>query len=266
MQVEPLRGRLFLDADGVAGPPVVVVNEAFAAKFWPGENALGKRIRVMEGHVPGPWLTLVGVVPDVLQNFRQNLQRDPLIYLPFAEKPERQVFLVARTRVPPASLADAFRREVQHLDEDLAVYDVRTVDNRIAESRLTVTLFGAICSIFAGVATVLAAIGLYGVIAHTVSQRTQEIGLRMALGATRRDIVRLVLAQGIRPLVPGLAIGLLLALAAARLLRVVLVGVSPSDPLTFVGIVIVLAFAAALGCLVPALRAMRVDPLIALRL
>jgi putative ABC transport system permease protein len=265
MQVQPRRGRLFLDADGVAGPPVVVVNENFAAKFWPGEDALGKRVRVLEEHFPGPWLTVVGVVPDILQNFRPNLQRDPLIYVPYAEKPDRQVFLVARTLVPPATLADAFRREVQRVDENLAVYEVRTLENRIAESRLTVSLFGAICSIFAGVATVLAAIGLYGVIAHAVSQRTQEIGLRMAVGASRRDIVRLVLTQGIRPLVPGLAIGLLLALAASRLLRVALVGVSPNDPVTFVGIVMVLTSAVALGCIVPARRATRIDPLIALR-
>ena len=265
MQVQPRLGRLFLDADGVAGPPVVVVNESFAAKFWSGEDALGKRVRLLEDHLPGPWLTVVGVVPDILQNFRKNLQRDPLIYMPYAEKPDRQVFLFARTLVPPATLADAFRREVQHVDENLAVYEVRTLENRIAENHLTVSLFGAICSIFAAVATVLAAIGLYGVIAHAVSQRTQEIGLRMAIGASRRDIVRLVLAQGIRPLAPGLAIGLLLALAASHLLRVALVGISPNDPLTFVGIVIVLTSAVAFGCIVPARRATRIDPLIALR-
>jgi ABC-type antimicrobial peptide transport system permease subunit len=114
-----------------------------------------------------------------------------------------QVFLVARTGVPPATLTDAFRREVQRVDENLPVYDVRTLENRIAEGRLTVSMFGAICTIFALVATLLAAIGLHAVIAHAVSQRTREIGLRMAIGATRRDIVRLVFAQGIRPLVPG---------------------------------------------------------------
>jgi len=265
MQVQPRRGRLFVDADGAAGPAVAVVNESFAEKFWAGKDALGKRVRVMVGKLPGPWLTVVGVVPDILQNFRQNLERDPLIYLPFAEKPEQQAFLVARTRVPPATLAGAFRREVQRLDENLAVYDVRTLENRIAEGRLTVGLFSAICSIFAGIATVLAAIGLYGVIAHAVSRRSQEIGLRMALGATRRDIVRLVLAQGFRPLAPGLAIGLVLALGTSQLLRVALVGVSPGDPWTVVGVLIVLSLVATLGCLVPALRATRVDPLIALR-
>jgi putative ABC transport system permease protein len=265
MQVQPRRGWLLLAADGVAGPPVIVVNESFAAKFWPGEDALGKRLRLIEDHTPGPWQTVVGVVPDILQNFRQNLQHDPLLYLPFAEKPERQVFLVARTRVQPGTLADPFRREVQRIDENLAVYDVRTLQDRIAESRLTVSLFGTMCAIFAGVAMLLAVIGLYGVTAHAVSQRRQEIALRMVVGATARDILRLVLAQAARPLVLGLTGGLLLALVVTRLLRVALVGVSPSDPLTFFGIVVVLTAAATLGCFLPTRRAMRVDPMIALR-
>ncbi len=175
------------------------------------------------------------------------------------------MFLIARTQVPPTTLANAFRREIQHLDENLALDDVRSLEERIAESRLTVSLFGAICTVFAGVATILAAIGLYAVIAHAVGQRTREIGLRMAMGASRVDVARLVFGPGIRPLAPGVAIGLLLALGVTRLLRTALVGVSPSDPLTFVGIVIVLTFAAALGCAVPARRAMRVDPMVALR-
>lgn len=265
MQVQPRHGRVFLDADGVAGPPVVVVNESFAAKFWPEADPLGKHIRLVDDHLPGPWLTVIGVVPDILQNFRQNVQRDPLVYLLFAQQPQRQVFLAARTQVPPANLSDAFRRQVQGLDEHLAVFDVRTLENRIAESRLTVSLFSGICTVFATVATILAAIGLYGVMAHAVSQRRQEIGLRIAIGATHRDVLRLVLAQGLRPLVLGLGIGLILSLAATRLLRVVLVGVSPSDPVTFAGIVLVLTCAAALGCFVPARRATRVDPLVALR-
>ena len=265
MQVQPQRGRLFKDSEGVAGTLVALVNENFAEKYWPGEEALGKRLRVKQEETFGPWLTVAGVVPDILQNFRHNLQRDPLIYLPFAEQPARQMFLVARTQVPPTTLANAFRSEVQRLDENLALDDVRSLEERIAESRLTVSLFGGICTVFAGVATILAAIGLYAVIAHAVSQRTREIGLRMAMGASRGDVARLVFGQGIRPLAPGVAIGLVLALMVTRLLRVALVGVSPSDPLTFAGIVLVLAIAAALGCAVPARRAMKVDPMEALR-
>ena len=278
MQVQPQRGRLFTDSDGVAGTPVALVNESFAEKYWPGEEALGKHLRVRAGsdmdvlqpatlreQTFGPWLTVAGVVPDILQNFRHNLQHDPLVYLPYAEQPARRMFLIARTQVQPTTLANAFRAEVQRLDENLALDDVRSLEERIAESRLTVSLFGGICTVFAGVATVLAAIGLYAVIAHAVSRRTREIGLRMAMGASRGDVARLVFGQGIRPLAPGVAIGLVLALMVTRLLRVALVGVSPSDPLTFVGIVLVLTIAAALGCAVPAQRAMKVDPMEALR-
>jgi len=266
MQVQARRGRLFLGADGQAGPPVAVVNETFAAKFWPGEEALGKRMRLMgESAAPGPWLLVVGVVPDILQNFREHLKHDPLVYLPFAEEPERQMFLVARTEVPPATLAGGFRREVQRMDANLAVYEVRTLDERIAESRLTVSLFGTMCTAFAVVATVLAAVGLYAVILQAVSQRTQEIGLRIALGATRGDIAGLVFRQGIPPLVPGLVIGLLLALGVTKVLRSLLMGVSPNDPAVFAGTVMVLLAAAVIGCVVPTRRAMRVDPIVALR-
>jgi putative ABC transport system permease protein len=265
IQVQPARGRVFLDGDGRAASPVAVVNESFAGKFWPGEEAVGKRVRVIEEDGAGRWLSVVGVVPDILQNGRQSLERDPLIYLPFAEDPKRQMFVFARTRVPPTSLAQSFRVQLQHLDENLAAYDVQTVDEHIAVSRLSVSLFGGMCTVFAAVATLLAAVGLYGVIAHAVSQRTREIGVRIALGAGRRDIMRLVFAQGIRPVVPGLAIGLMAAFAAARLVRGGLVEVAPADPLAFAGTIVVLLGAATLGCVVPARRAMRVDPMVALR-
>jgi predicted permease len=265
MQVQGQRGRLFSDSDGKAGPPVVIVNQAFAKKFWPGENALGKRIRTIEDDSKGPWLTVVGIVPDILQNFRELLKHDPLIYIPFAAKPERQMFLIARTEVPPATLSDTIRRELQEMDANLAAYEVYTLEDRIASHRLTVRLFGTICTVFAGVATALAAIGLYAVMLQAVSQRTQEIGLRMALGATRRDILALVFSLGIRPLLPGLIVGLFLALAASRVLRTLLLGVSSTDPVTFVGTVVVLLLAALIGCLVPARRATQVDPMVALR-
>jgi putative ABC transport system permease protein len=263
-QVGARRGRLFTDADGVSGPPVIIVNESFAAKFWPHGDALGQRLRLVDDS-PGPWLTIVGIVPDILQNSRNNLEHNSMLYVPFVEKPQRQVFVAARTGVSPGSLTAAFRREVQRADENLAVYDLRTLDQRIAENRLGPALFGAMFSIFAAVATILAAIGLYAVVAHAVSQRTREIGLRIALGATPCDIARLVFGQAIRPLVPGLVIGILLALAVGRFLPFVLAGVSRNDPLTFSAILAVLITAAALGCLVPARRAARVEPVSALR-
>jgi putative ABC transport system permease protein len=265
MQMQAFRGRLFSGTGGNSGPAVAVVNQTFAAKFWPNTDALGKRIGVVADRAPLAWFSVVGVVPDVLQNFRQNLEHDPLVYIPFSEMPQRETFLIARTGVPPATLADTFRREVQRIDAALPVYDIRTLESRLAEDRLSSSLFGAMCSVFAGIATVLAAIGLYAVIAHAVSRRTQEIGLRIALGARRRDVMKLVAAQCVRPLLPGVLCGLLLALGATQVFRSALRGVSPTDPVTFAATVVVLLLAAVLGCAVPARRAMRVDPMVALR-
>jgi putative ABC transport system permease protein len=175
MQALPRRGRTFTDSDGAAGIPAVIVNESFAAKFWPGEDPLGKHLRLVKEHSPQRWLTVIGVSPDVLQNARQPLHHDPLIYLPYGEELPREMFIVSRTRVPPATLAEAFRRAVQTTDENLPVYDVRTLENRLAENRLEVGLVGGMFSVFAGIALVLASVGLYAVIAHSVSQRTQEL-------------------------------------------------------------------------------------------
>jgi predicted permease len=265
MRVKPRRGRTFMESDGVAGSPVVLVNESFAGKFWPNENALGKHLRLVKDHVAQPWLTVTGVLPDILQNPRRPLDRDPLIYLPYAAEPQREMFIVARTRVPPGVLAGAFRRTVQNMDENLPVYDVRTLENRLAENRLSVNLLSGTFTVFAGIALVLASIGLYAVVAHSISQRTQEIGVRLAIGGTRRDILRLVFAQGMRPLVLGMAFGLPAAFGIAHVLRTLLMGVSPADPITFILVPLVLVVAGVLGCAIPARRAMRVDPIVALR-
>jgi putative ABC transport system permease protein len=265
MRVRPSRGRLFTDSDGLAGAPVVVVNESFADKFWPGENPLGKRLRLIKQRTPQPWLTVEGIVPDILQNFRHPLQHDPILYLPYPEEPWRETFIVSRTRVPPATMADAFRREVQRIDPNLPVYEVRTLENRLAETRLTTTLLGGMFEVFAGIALVLGSVGVYAVIAHSISQRMQEIGIRMALGATGRQIVELVFAEGLLPLAVGAAIGLPVAFGVTHVLRMGLIGVSPGDPITFLGVVLVLTMAGIFACAVPARRAMRVDAVAALR-
>ena len=270
VQVRPSRGRPFADDAGE-----VVVNEAFAAKLWPGQDAIGKRLGLFEA-MPGPprraitaspaaqWFTIVGIVPNIQQNMRAPTH-EPLIYLPYAAQPQRDAFLIARTRVPPATLAAAFRREVQNLDEDLPLFDVRSLESRIAQNRLETGIIGAMFTIFAAIALVLASVGLYAVIAHSVSQRTREIGIRMAMGGSPPDIIRMVFAQGLRPLAFGLLLGLPAAFGLTRLLRSELVGVSPSDPLTFGGVIAVLITAGVLGCAIPSRRAIRVDPVIALR-
>ena len=179
--------------------------------------------------------------------------------------PQREAYIISRTRVPPVTLVKAFRQEVQSLDENLPVYDVRTLENRIAQDRLGTGVFGTLFTVFAVIALALASLGLHGVIADSVSQRTREIGIRMATGGTPLDIIRLVFAQGMRQIAVGLAVGLLAAFAVTRVLRAVLIGISPNDPLTFVLVVLVLISAAAFGCAIPARRAVRVDPVVALR-
>lgn len=253
-------GRLFTDdADEV------VVNESFAAKYWPNESPVGKHVRLMKDHVPQQWLTVEGVIPDILQDRRNELAKHPLLYLPYTMQPRTQMFIMARTHVPPSALAQAARAEIQKMDPNLPLYEILSLEERIDRNRLATRLIGGLCTVFASIALVLAAIGLYAVIAHSVSIRSQEIGLRMAMGGTERDILRLIFAQGMRPLLIGILIGVPLAMAAMRALRTVLVGVGPGDPLTFMGVVVVLGAAGALGCAIPAVRAMRVDPAVALR-
>jgi putative ABC transport system permease protein len=265
MQVRARQGRMFSESDGIAGAPAAIVNESFAAKAWPGEKPIGKRLRLVPGPAPQPLLTVVGLVPDIQQNFQRPLERAPMIYLPYAAEPQREMVLVARTTVPPSTLREPFRREVQSLDENLPVYEVKTLEDVIALSRGDAGVLVALFSIFAGVALLLASVGLYAVVAHSVSQRTREIGVRMAVGGTTSGIIRLVFWQGMRRIVIGLAIGLPLAGAVTFVLRAVLVGVAPGDPLSLAGAALVLILAGLFGCAIPARRAVRVDPVVALR-
>jgi putative ABC transport system permease protein len=265
MQVPIRRGRVFNKADGIGAAPAVIVNESFAAKAWPGEDPLGKRFRWAPEGTPQHWLTVVGMVPDIQQNFQHPVDRAPMIYLSYAAEPQREMILVARTTVPPSSMGEPFRRELQRLDENLPVDRLRTLEQVIAQGRGDAAVLVTLFSIFAGVALLLAWAGLYGVVAHSVSQRTREIGVRMALGGTAGGIMRLVFWQGMRRIVIGLAIGLPLGVALTFALRFLLVGVAPGDPLSLAGAALVLILAGLLGCAIPARRAVRVDPIVALR-
>ncbi len=258
-----LSGREFNAFDNATGVPVVIVNQRFARQYWPGENPLGKRLRVFEGKTPGPWRSVVGVVPNIIQDTR--LETSALIYLPYRQRPEPGMEVIASTRVPPGSLATAFRRKMQALDSDLPLFGPLTLNERLEGIYWTSGLDGALFLIFAAIALLLASVGLYAVIANSVSRRTQEIGIRMAIGATARDIVNLVFRQGMLPLAIGLIVGLIASLAVNRVLQSALVHVSPQDPISLTVASIVLVLAAVLGCLIPARRAMRVDPVVALR-
>lgn len=256
MHAELRRGREFQARETDA----VVVNEAFAAEFLQGADAVGKHLRI-----GSQWVTVIGIAPDIQQDFRRPAEREPLIYTLYDARPQRAMFLVARTRVPPAGLAGAFRKELWSLDENLPAFDIRTLASRIAQNRLNVGSISVLLTIFAGIALVMAFVGLYAVVAHMVSQRTEEIGIRMALGAAPRDILTLVFAQGLRPAALGSALGLAAALGVTRVLRMTLVGVSSNDPATFLVVILVLGAASVLGCAIPARHAVRVDPVVALR-
>jgi putative ABC transport system permease protein len=261
-----LAGREFNEADGVSGVPTVLVNQRFASRFWPGEDALGKRLRLFDGKAPEAWLTVVGVVANIAQNDATRQDLNTLVYLPYRQKPAAAMWIIAQTRVPPGSLGTTFRREVQALNSDLPIWlGPFTLSERLASIYWNRGVYGALFLIFAAIALLLASIGLYAVIAHSVSQRTQEIGIRMALGGTALDILKLVLKQGILQLGIGLAIGLAAAFAITPVLRSLLVQVSPADPITFIVASAALILSATLGCLIPARRAMRVDPVDALR-
>lgn len=259
-----LSGREFDDADGASGFPVAIVNERFARSYWPGENPLGKRLRLSDGK-PEAWLTVVGVVSNIVQTDFTRQEFNPLVYLPYREQPEGVINVIVRTLVPPGSLATVFRREVQAIDSDLPMFGPFTLAERLEANYWRRGLYGVLFLIFAGVALLLASIGLYAVIAHSVSRRTQEIGIRMAMGAKARDILKLVLRQGILPLGIGLTIGLAASFAVNRVLKAELVQVSPSDPITLAAVSATLIVTGMLGCLIPARRAMRVDPVVALR-
>lgn len=266
LETAVVSGRDFTDADGGLGGPVIIVNQLFANASWPGQDPLGKRLRVVDGGTPGPWLTVVGVAPNIMQTDATRQTFGPVVYLPLREQPSGAAWVLARSQLPPGSFAATFHREVQAIDPDLPVWlDALPVSERLAGQYWSRELNGALFLIFAAVALLLASIGLYAVIAHTVVRRTQEIGVRMAIGATAGDILKLVFAQGAYPLSLGLALGLAASFGINRVLESELIRVSPSDPATYLIAAAALIASATLGCLIPARRATRVDPVVALR-
>jgi putative ABC transport system permease protein len=261
-----LDGREFDDRDRESGVPVALVNQRFAATHWAGETAVGKRLRLVRADTPGPWLTIVGVVATVAQNDPLQPEANAVIYLPYQQQGRASMWVIARTGLPVGSFAGALRKEVHAIDPVLPLQlGPFTLSDRLAERYQYRAMSGMLFLVCAVAALLLASIGLYAVVAHWVSQRTQEIGIRMAIGGTPRDILRLVFRQGVMSLVLGLSIGLGAAMLMLPALKAVLIQVSPADPLTLALSSAALTAAALLGCLIPARRAMRVEPLRALR-
>jgi putative ABC transport system permease protein len=257
-------GRAFTDADDESARPVAIVNQLFARQFWPQVEPAGQRFRVIDGSTPGPWITVVGVASNIVQNDLNRQRVDPVIYRPYRQQPGGGAWVMVRTSDASAGLINAFRREVQVLDPELPLYGPMLVTNRL-ERFWDSRFYGSLFLIFAGIALLLASIGLYTVVAHSVRQRTQEIGVRITLGASSRDILTLVCRQGLLPSALGLCIGLVASLGINRLLASQLVQVSPWDPAALAVAAFTMTVAASFGCLIPALRAMRVDPIVALR-
>ena len=269
MGVRLLRGRLFTRDDDEDAPPVVIVDETFASTWFPDEDPIGKRIKLNAGHPPPgmpppPWSTIVGIVNHV-KNYGIDRESRVEVYQPYVQSPVSIVTLVARGRGDAASMGAAMREAVRAADPSLPLFNIRTMEEYLARTLTPKRLMMILLALFGGVALALAAVGLYGVMSYAVSQRTSEIGIRMALGAHPRDVLRLVVGQGMLLTGSGLAIGVGAAYALTRLMSTLLFGVSATDPATFGGVAALLAAVALLASWIPARRASRVDPLIALR-
>ncbi|HEX8293920.1 MAG TPA: ABC transporter permease [Pyrinomonadaceae bacterium] len=257
-----VRGRDFAATDTEEGPGVVLVNEAFAARHFAGQDPLGRRLSFNGAR--GPWREIVGVARDS-KYYTLGEARTPFVYLPLAQNHETGMALVVRAGGEPSALAASVRREVQSLEKNLPVADARPMTEVLGTALYAARTGAAMLTGFGLLALLLAAVGLYGVMAYSVARRTREVGIRMALGARRSDVLRLVLREALTLVACGVALGLAGAWAATRLLAGFLYGVSTTDPFTFLGTTAVLVAAALLACLVPARRATKVDPMIALR-
>jgi putative ABC transport system permease protein len=263
MQIPIVRGRAFTDQDKADTTRVVIVNETLARQHWPGQDPIGKRIRFYGPPERAGWMEIVGVVKDVKHEL--DIPVTPEYYLPHAQDPWNAMILVARTSVEPTSLAAALRQQVWAIDKDQPVFDVKTMQEVRSSSVALYSFSSVMLAIFAGVALVLAAVGIYGVMAFAVTQRTQEIGIRMALGARTVDVLKLVVTHGMKLALIGVVIGLAGAWAVTRFIQKLLVGVEPTDLLTFSLVSLGLLLAAFVACYLPARRATKVDPLVALR-
>jgi putative ABC transport system permease protein len=264
MGIPLISGRSFEERDGINAPPVIMINETMDRRFWPNEDAVGKRMKFASPESEDPWIEIIGVVGDVRRTGFDAEVR-PETFLPHSQAPARGMIMVLRTDSDPAKFASSVRSAVRELDPDQPVFEVETMDatlgEMMAQRRLNMILFG----VFAAAALLLASVGIYGIISHHVTERTHELGVRMALGASRREVLKLVLKQGMTLSGFGIGLGLGGAFGLTRVMSSLLYGVSATDPITFAAIALLLGIVALAACLIPARRATKVDPMIALR-
>jgi predicted permease len=268
MGLPVLRGRALDKTDGAPGHEAVVVNQRFVAMHLEGEDPLGRRIRLIDQSARGAapaYATIVGVVPSVRQRDVRQAEPDPVVYVPFRAEPTWFMALVVRTNGDAAKATTLVREQVRAIDADLPLFSIQTLDEMLAQQRWPIRVFGTMFAIFAVIALILAAVGLYGVTAYAVSQRTQEIGVRMALGAQSRQVVWLIMRRVLVQLAIGLVLGIAGAFGVGQVLRTFLVQTSATDPVTLAGVAMVLLGVSTVACVRPAYRATRLDPVTALR-
>ncbi len=263
-----LKGRLMTEQDVAGGAGVVVINEAMAKRFWPNEDPVGKRVRTGVNPEQNPWLRVVGVVGNV-HHLGLDIEPRAELYFHTLTNPPFGPFIAIRTKSDPMNLIAAVRMQVRSIDGDVVVANINTMEQLVSASVAQRRFLMLLLSIFAAIALALAAIGIYGVISYSVAQRTGEIGVRMALGAEARDVIGMVVGEGMVLVLAGVGIGLIAAFALARLMASVLsnllFSVRATDPVTFAAVAAILGVVALLACLIPALRAAKVDPMVALR-
>lgn len=265
-----VRGRTITAADRTDTQPVALVNETMARTYWPGRDAMGGRIRLGSSNANRPWVTVVGIVADVKHNGITGVVKEKF-YIPHTQWhvstgfPIRSMSLVVKAEGDPASITGSVRQEIRSLDSTLPIANVRTMEDVVGATLSAPRFTGMLLAAFAALALLLSAIGIYGVLSYVVSRRTREIGIRVAIGAGRLQVLRLVLGQGLMLAVSGVAIGLVAAFWASSFMQDMLYGVTPTDPLTFFAVGVSLTLIAMIASLVPALRATRVDPLVALK-
>jgi predicted permease len=252
-------GREFTAKDTDTTQLVAIVNQKFAEQYWPRQNALGKRV-----HADGLGFTVIGVAQNANYN-SLNEPAQPFLYLPILQDYDSASAIHMRVTGNPLTYTSAVEKAIHSLDAEMPVYDESTLKVRVQVASTGQRIAGTFVGAFGLLALILAAVGIYGVIAYITRQRSHEIGIRMALGAQQSDVFRLVLGQGLRMIVTGLVIGLIVSLALTRFMRNILFGVAATDAVTFAGVAILLCVVALLACYIPARRAMRVDPMVALR-
>jgi putative ABC transport system permease protein len=264
LHVPLIQGRLLSDTDGPNAPPVAVISDRVAKRWWPKESPIGQKIKINSVATPTQWMTIVGIVGDMVHNPYERPPRRT-VYVPYQQAPALWMDVGVRTTGDPLPLAPAVRAAIRSIDPDEPITDMRTMQENIHDRAIGLNYVAALMGVFGVVALVLSAVGVYGVMAQLVSEQTQEIGVRVALGAPHSNVLQMIFRRGMLTAGLGLGIGLPLAFLLARLMASLIYGVSADDAVTFAGITGTLIVVAAIAIYIPARRATRIDPIVALR-